>query len=292
MVTREEALADPKAANAAVEKVLKQATAVERPHAEMPPFDQVELPGGLVRSGEVIRMVRVQELTGKHEEALARAAVPPAGSTSINWTHFLQVLLESGVTAIDGVPKDEIPNALKDMYVGDRDAIILAIRAATYGDELELENWVCPNPQCRVESSISLSVLNDIGTIRMEDPRGDGRFKVKLRKGRTAEVRLATGRDVISMFERETLTAAERESILLSRCLLSIIEADGKETLVQGFGGGVAMELSIPDRRAILREMDKRQPGPRYNEVTFVHEECKKEVPVAVGLGELFPDLF
>jgi hypothetical protein len=101
-----------------------------------------------------------------------------------------------------------------------------------------------------------------------------------------------TGRDEAAMFEQQNLTGAERESVMLSRCILKITEANGQETIVAGFSQSIVMNLSIPDRKAIVRELNKRQPGPRYNEITFVHDDCQKEVPLVIGLGTLFPDVF
>ena len=292
MYTREEALENPAGANEAIASLLADAGSTAKPEVPHPPSDMVELPGGLVYHGEVIRTVRVQELRGTHEEALARALQPVAGGVEVNWATFLTVLLECGVVQFGDLDPGLTRELLKDVMLGDRDALILAIRSATYDDELDVKGWQCPHPECRGTADLKFSLSKDIEIITMEDPRTESTFEVGLRKGRKATVRLATGRDLAAMYEQSGLTGAQRESIQLSRCLQKITEADGRESRVQGRAAGVAMELSIPDRKAIIRELEKRQPGPRYNGIKFTHQDCQKEVALAVGLGDLFPDLF
>jgi hypothetical protein len=282
MASRAEALANPEETNAQIDALIN--VDPEKPVIPAPPSDVVVLPGGLVRHGDVIRTVRVQELNGHHEEALTRALQPAPGASQTNWSNFLTVLLECGTVQIGDL--DETPSeVLKDLLLGDRDAIILGIRRATYGDEIDLSGWQCPF--CQGSTDLALSLTNDVETVKLDDPRTETTFDVKLRRGRSATARLATGRDLAAMYERDGLTAAERESIQLK-----LTEADGTEIRVQGRANTIVMDLSIPDRKAIIRELEKRQPGPRYNGVKFTHQDCQKEVPLTIGLGDLFPDLF
>lgn len=287
---RAKALANPSKTNAEVAAVLNEAHQPDKPEIPYPPADLIELPGGLIYHGEVVRTVRVQELKGYHEEALARAMQPVAGGVEVNWASFLTVLLECGVVQFGDIDEKLTKELLKDVMLGDRDALILAIRAATYDDNINLENWRCP--MCQGISELNLSLTNDLEVVTMEDPRKENTFEVKLRKGRIATVRLATGRDLAAMYEQQGLNGAQRESIQLSRCLQKITEADGRENKIQGRAAGVAMDLSIPDRKAIIRELEEHQPGPRYNGIKFVHQDCQKEVALAISLGDLFPDLF
>lgn len=285
--TREDALSDPGSANAAVDAIL--ADNQEKPVIALPPSDIIQLPGGLVRRGEVIRTVKVRELTGYHEEALTRALQPAPGTMSVNWANFLTVLLECGTVQFGDLDEDP-KELLKDLLLGDRDAVILGIRQATYQDEVELKGWQCP--ACAAVTDLTISLAEDVEVVTMDDPRQEATFEVKLRKGRSATVKLATGRDLAAMYEKDGLNNAERESIMLTKCLMKITDIDGTEQRVQGRAAGVVMDLSIPDRKAIVRELENRQPGPRYNGIKFVHQDCQKEVPLAVGLGDLFPDLF
>jgi hypothetical protein len=287
MVSREDALANPGGTNAAVDKLVGQAAKVEKPTVPLPPSDIVDLPSGYIRGDDVIKTVQVQELTGRHEESLARAVQPRPGTNEINWANFLTVLLECGTVKVGDLPQAGTKEYLQDMLLGDRDAIILGIRQATYGDEVELIGWQCP--ACGGQSDLILSLANDVETVKLAP--SDQTFEVKLRKGRTALVRLASGSDLRAMYEKDGLNTVERQSVLLGRTLKTLVEADGTEMDVAGFAQTIVMGLSIPDRKSIIRELNLRQPGPRYNEITLVHQDCQKEVPLAIGLGDLFPDL-
>src|ERR1700722_2741480 len=67
------------------------------PEIPQPPADYVKLDGGFLYEGEEYRSAVVRELTGEHEESLARAL------KSGNGYHFLQVLLECGVASIGDI---------------------------------------------------------------------------------------------------------------------------------------------------------------------------------------------
>lgn len=286
-MSREEIAGNGAAANETIASVM--ADKFEKPVVPLPPPDVITLPGGYLHLGEVVRTVRVQELNGSHEEALARAIQPPSGSVQTNWANFLTVLLECGTVRF-GELEDNPADLLKGTLLGDRDAIILGIRQATYGDEVELKGWQCPS--CGGVTDVAVSLTDDVETIGMSDPAKETTFEVKLTKGRAATVRLATGADLTAMWEQESLNSKERNSIMLARCLVKVTDASGVENRVQGRAGAFALSMSLPDRNKLIRELENRQPGPRYNEIKFVHQDCRQEVPLRVGLGDLFPDLF
>lgn len=280
MVSRTEALANPGASNAKIQAALEEAKP-DLPVVAFPPDDYVELPGGLTRKDEVIRGVVVRELNGEDEEALARAVQTP------NPFHFLNTLLDCGVVSIGDV--QDVAKALKDLLVGDRDEAILGIRKATYGDDVEVFGWVCPS--CSEEvSRISFSLTEDIHRVKLGNPLTDSVFEVPLRKGGSARVRLANGHDQTATFDDPKLLGPQRDDILLSRCILTLTDKDGTEHSIAGFPSMVR-KLSIPDRRAILKELSDRQPGPRYNEIKFRHDGCGDEVTLALGIRDLFREL-
>ncbi len=257
---------------------------VKDPEPEAPPDTLVRLPGGLVRGTLVIRAAEVRELTGEHEEALARAARAQPGSV----VHFLNTLLECGTVRFGTEDPAQTSSLLKDTLVGDRDALLIGIRRATYGDDIELEGWKCP--ECGGEADLTIP-LTDIPVLKLERPAKDATFDVPLRRGRTAEVRLANGADQAAVFVVGEQTVAERDSILLGRCLLAVRDKDGTRHITTGTEGAIARKLSLPDRHAILKELTERQPGPKFNDIKFTHSDCGKEVGLAVGLPDLFRDL-
>lgn len=267
----------PAAANAAIDAMLKSGSR-STPIVDAPPSDVVMLPGGLVDDdGRVIRDVEVTELTGAHEEKLAKA------KRAENVSRFVVTLLECGVVRIgDSKPT---PKLLRSLLIGDRDAIILGIRRATYGDDLDLKDFVCPH--CEQPTPLEIT-LDDIPTRTLDDPKLDMTFTVELSKGRKASVRLANGGDQEEILANLNLSLPEQNSLLLSRCVLSVIDSNGMEHPVVGRPALVRDGLNIPDRAKIIAELNDRQPGPRYDEVSFVHDGCGKEVLVPLGVGDLF----
>ena len=279
--TRINPLDDPIATNQAIDEVLSNS------HSDIPtialiPPDMYQLPGGLSKNGILIRQVRVRELTGEHEEALARASQATA-----NIFHFINTLLECGTVQIGDEPESDTKKLLKDLVVGDRDAVILFIRQATYGDDIVVPDWECPS--CGNKTNLTIPI-SDITTKEINDPEGYN-FTVSLKNKRKAFVRLANGHDQMSLYDNQKLNQAERDTILLSRCVITLTDADGTEHSLAGMPS-LARKMALPDRRKILKEMAERQPGPRYFDISFKHEDCGEEAMINLGIGDLFLDLF
>lgn len=276
----EDLVASPATAAKANEEIKALLEDNEEPvKVALPPDDLVNLPGGLVKRDNVIRTAIVKELDGADEESLARA------SQSGNTFHFFDRLLKCGVVQLgdNKNPEDE----LKNLLVGDRDALILGIRRATYGDEIEIQNWKCI--VCGAEANLTMEI-SDIPIKEFTDPLTDAEFKVPMRKGGFAEVRLATGEDQIAALSNKDLTAAQVETIFIRRCVLRVTDEKGQEHSMQGYPS-LAREMAMPDRHAILNQLKDRQPGPKYDDVKYTCESCGEDTLVAVGLGDLFLDL-
>lgn len=281
-LTREEILENPAVAKAALDDAAQTAKS-PLPVAEFPPDDLVTLPGGYVHKGELIRHVVVRELTGEAEEALAKAIQNP------NSYHFLDTLLRWGVARIGSLSYDESVSLLPYLLVGDRDEIATGIRIATYGETVEVFRVLCEH--CgRTIDKVEFSLKDDVERVTLADPANGSAFDVKLRKGASAKVRLATGEVMTAVNEMPDLTAPQRNDVMLSKCVETWTDPQGQVHLIPGFPSMVR-KMSAPDRQAILRELSERQPGPRYNDVRFNHEECGGEVTLALGLTDLFRDL-
>lgn len=273
--------ANPAKSAQEIKSLITDATQVEFPTVALPPDDLVELPGGIVRKDSVIKTVTVKELTGEDEEALARASQPP-----FNVFHFLDRLLKCGVERIGEEPPSQIDKLLKSMLIGDREYLILGIRKATYGEDIEVDNWKCPN--CGTIATLTMT-LDDIPVNRLANPVEESQFKVPFRKGGYALVRLATGEDQSAIYEKDGLTATQRETILLQKCIVSIMDKDGFEHPMIA-APSLALNMSVPDRHAVLNELRDRQPGPRYDEIEYNCESCGEDVMVVIGIGDLFLD--
>lgn len=275
-------LANPGAANAAINAALGQAALqVAKPEIALPAGGAFTLPGGYV-SGSDFASVRydadVRELTGADEEAITKARNSGIGK-------FISTLLLRGTVSVGD--ENSSPALMGNLLLGDRDMLLLEIRRATYGDEVVWDQFSCP--YCGEDFRLSIT-LDEIPIRRMDDP-SKRIYEVELRKGRKAFVRLPVGADQEALLAiAEKTNASEQNSLLLSRCLISVVEADGTENAVTG-NAEFARSLGIVDRKAILDSLEENQPGPQYNDIKFMHESCGKEVPLFISAGDLFQGL-
>ncbi|MET9119952.1 hypothetical protein [Streptomyces sp. NPDC004528] len=263
-------LGDTQGATATIKDLLSDASA-EAPAIPAPADCLVTLPGGLLRGEAIYIEAEVRELTGTDEEALARVRSNPL--------RFLETLLELGTVRIGTEPVT--PAVLSELLLGDRDALVLAIRIATFGNEMTFDLITCPT--CGEEFSATID-LNQVESHTVERP---SRLTVPLRKGGYALVRYPNGGDQAAMLADSKATSAEANSALLARCLVEIRDAQG--TTVPG-SADLAKGLSLGDRRAILTQLAKNQPGPRLLEIEIEHEECGGEVPLPLSVADLFRD--
>lgn len=269
---------NPELANATIAAALRDDPTDQEPPSIEPPRDGlVRLPGGLpMADGSVRYDAEVQELNGAHEERLVK--IRNSGDAA----RFVHALLACGVVSVGGEKvTDEI---LDELLVGDREFLVLAIRDATYGPEIEVGTTVCDS----CEEVFDLVVNTEDIMIRRLS--GERQFDVPLRKGGRASVRLPNGADQEAYLQDQNLTDAERNTILLSRCVVTLTDKDGEPHSVPGFPSLVRDGLGIRDRQAILKAINERQPGPRYDEVEHTHE-CGGKNKAFVGLVHLFPGL-
>lgn len=265
---------NPDQANAQIAAILSDAgpgrEPEPKPTMEPPPDTVFKLPG----TGQ---SVEVRELTGADEEALARVQ----GS----FARWISVLLELAVEKIDDEAADK--DAIGRLLVGDRDYLLMAIRKVTWGPEIELADIQCSG--CN-QVFDAVAHTDDIPIKALQD-RSETTFTVALRNGRTATVRLPNGHDQAVYLEKEDASNAQRNTLLLQRCVESITDANGVEMPVAGFESTVR-DMSLPDRSRLLREINGRMPGARYNEVPVKHDDCGETTVVGVGPVALFPDLY
>lgn len=267
---------NPEQANAQIAALLADSGPAEqanpKPMMEPPPDVLFTLPGG----GQT---VEVRELTGADEEALARVQGP--------FSRWASKMLDLAVEKIDGESADS--DAVGRLLVGDRDYLLLAVRKVTWGSEIELNNIKCDNCNELFDCVVN---TDDIPVRKLGDP-SESKFTVALRNKRVANVRLPNGHDQAVYLERENATLAERNTLLLQRCVESITDANGTEMPVEGFGSSVREGMSLPDRMRLLREVDKRMPGARYNEVPLPDcPSCGETTVIGIGPVALFPDLY
>ena len=245
----------------------------------------VRLPGGLGLGGEdFIWTGEVRELHGAHEEQIARAA------QSGNAYHLMETLLSCGTVRLGSKPAGETARYLPKLLAGDRDMLALAIRAATYGEEYEFFDYVCPmcgGYTAKITCSILPQPDGDVELRTLGHP-SEAAFDVPLRHGGTADVRLPDGDDQKYLAEFMNSTPTERNSAVLRRCVVRLREPNG---IIRDVAAepSVILAMAAGDRKAIVKAISERQPGPQLLQgVKFRHLDCGKEVSLPVTLGALF----
>ncbi|UXX94010.1 hypothetical protein N7U49_21635 [Streptomyces sp. AD2-2] len=262
-------LDDPEAATAATQALLKEDRNSGEPVISEPAENHVTLERGICRDGTWYREAEVRELTGADEEAIAAA-----GSSSYK---VFETLLLRGVRTIG----NEFMNRklADELLIGDRELLVMAIRRATFGNDLEFERLPCPH----CEELVDLTVpLDAIPFTHLDDPERS-EYQVPLRRGAVAFVRLPTGEDQAAVLAIKGDNAARQDSEILSRCVLRIRYPDGSE-----IKRPPADTLFMSQRKAVLKFLTDTQPGPRYGDFSFVHETCGTEVPLPISLAVLF----
>lgn len=243
--------------------------AADMPEIDLPPDGSVTLPGGFIdATGALHTEATVRELNGADEEALFK---PEVMKNLGRWT---QLLIQRGVTRL-GPFENPTNNQLGTLLLGDRDMLLLAVRKATYGVDLQM-GVNCP--ACGEPLEITHD-LNNVEVRKMDNPL-ERTFPYKLKSGEEVLVTLAVGSD-----QEAILSASANKSLpeictqLLARC----VTKDGRPLGLEGARG-----LGIHDRRELMNELTARQPGPQYSKVDLDCGACGKQFPMIVDLQDLF----
>jgi hypothetical protein len=265
---RIDARLNPDAANRAVAEALRPS---ETPMIDLPPDCSTTLPGGYIHpaDGRLYVDADVRELTGADEEALAK----PEVTKSLG--RFTQLLLQRGVTRI-GPFENPNNNLLGSLLVGDRETLLIAIRQATYGTNLEMS---VDCPACVEKLDLQYDISKDIPIKPMEDPFNRS-FIYTTKDGRDIIANLAVGTDQEFILNASNKSVPELNTLLLSRCLFD------KAGVPLGIEGVRA--LGISDRRELLKQITDRQPGPNYHSLDVDCPVCAKNFPISLTLYDLF----
>lgn len=265
------AIENPTAANQVIETLFADEPMPEPPE---PAPAYTTLPVGLRRNGQVHRDARVRELTGADEEEIARSGSDPL--------RYFEAILKAGAVAVGPYTVDE--ELLGELTIADRDTLVLAIRIATFGDTLEWIGYECPS--CHDLSDLKIP-LNEI-EIREVPADLEPEFFVTLREG-LAMMRLPTGADQRELFTREDLNPAERNSVMLGRCLVEVTYGpDGRSAPTLEGSVELVRSMGMADRRLLLDALDTHAYGPVFERYTIIHEPCGQEVRVPINVGALF----
>jgi hypothetical protein len=232
------------------------------------PDTNIELPGGFYDPMEdsMVTTAEVRELTGADEEAIVRISEPGKA---------LMTILEKATVTIGGKPADK--ETLSMLLAGDREALLLGIRRVTFGNEIELET-VCD--RCPELQTFVIDLTKDVKVKTLDDRIADRRFVLDLKVGKV-KVSLPTGNTQLKLINAPNKNAAELDTLLLSDCVQEINE-------VPVLGQAQIRNLGIKDRRTILEEIAKRNPGPLLSEVKKACSKCGQEVELPLTLADLF----
>lgn len=233
-----------------------------------PPSGEVELLAGLYNSftGELTTTAEVRELTGADEEAISKIS---------DYSRSLLTLLERGTVKIGEEPATKV--ILDKLLAGDRDYLLMKIRIATFGKDLELSGN-CPH--CDALQEITLDLEKDVPLTKLSDPTADRTLSVECRVG-TAIVEYPNGVVQRKLIESKDKNPAELDTQLLAQCVVQINDDPSiTETHIRALG--------IQDRRTLLRAISEKNPGPELDKIVKTCTACGQEVPTPLTLADIF----
>ena len=267
MTTAVNAAQNPDLVNSMVTEALASTETKPGPVTILPPSENVvTLPGGYVDSaGEVITQVEVRELTGKDEEAIARAN---------SMGKALLTILSRGTVKIGDVKATE--SALDSMLSGDRDAVMLGIYKATFGNTSTIQG-VCQG--CNSFKEVDINIDEDVKVRPLVDESAR-RFTVDCKVGEV-EVTLPTGHVQKDLINNSDKSVSELTTILLENCVLSINGSPVISKLQ-------VQNLGINDRKKIAEAITDNNIGPIFDDIKVTCPDCESEVTVPLNLGNLF----
>ncbi|CAB4137859.1 hypothetical protein UFOVP325_118 [uncultured Caudovirales phage] len=256
---------DANKANNLIAQALTEPQVIEAPKIVAPTDILVDLPGGTIIDGEVVKTAVVRELNGKDEEAIIRAD---------NSARMFSIVVNRATVSLgDTKATDEL---LDRLLVGDRDALLLGIYRATFGDTAELSGY-CEG--CSEFKPVEINIVEDIKHKILPDARETDFFVQG--KNKEFRVSLPTGITQKKILANPEATMAESLTTLLEQ---TVIQIDGKPV----FGKSQIQALGLVDRRAIADEIADRNPGPQFDPVKVTCPDCESEVQVPISLGSLF----
>jgi hypothetical protein len=232
----------------------------------------VDLPRGIFHAGEWHTEAEVRELTGSDEESLARVR---------ETVDFFDQILALGVVRIGTIRLADMVVGERQAYLsqlllGERSQLLLAVVRATYGDDKTI-GVTCP--ACEHEQEIDLILSVDFKPKEVDDLQ-QASYSYKA-KSWAITYRLVTGGDQSAALSRKGSTVAEQNSIILSRCILSV----NGEILPDPLG--FARKLGMKDRTKLLSLMVEKQPDIDLSlKVPCIG--CGGEMTLGLGWGDLF----
>lgn len=198
-----------------------------------------ELPCGfLTPDGELLTEVKVREITGAEEDMLATKGI--SGGKKI--TQLLAGCVESIGTVTD---KQTLQLICRNLPIGDRVFLLLAIRRVSLGDEIPFEDQ-CPSCE---KKSVYYQNLSELTIRAMKEPKKRV-YDITLPSKKTARFHVMTGKD------EETLTKADAKDQASAAVSVRLDLLNEVAPTIED-----VKALSMRDRNALRDTFDKVEGG-------------------------------
>jgi len=253
---------------------LASALAGEQPQIQPPPATSVELPGGLYRDGQLIRTAQIRELTGYDEEALGSLDIERDGVDQ-----YITLLLQRACVQVGHIRVSEEPDIVWDMLVGDREYLVLAIRQATFGNDLPLT--ISDNrPDCGESFDMVVELDRDIPVTRAPEHSPFSPLITYHYRNHEIVYQVPTGRHRENLKRIPSSNMAKVNTALLGEIVQSM---DGKAVTIEDI-----RKMPVGLRRGILLDITEHSYGPRFDTIQVTCPKCRKELGVSLTLSNLF----
>lgn len=257
------------------------------PVMPLPSDGEVTLSRGLSHEDEWQTTAFMREVTGADEEALSRFDLNKPGTDFLYWDTLLaRTTVRIGNVDIEGLPIGQRQTKLRQLLMGDREAMYLGLVRATWGEVRTIESVTCPMCGHTTDYGLALTETtehpSDFPAKTLEDPT-QMYYEVKLRKGDTVEVRLPTGEDMsaLSVLWKTDPSPAERNTQMLGRLIYTHNGTPVRDPV------RFTQSLGSPDRSTLLTFVVEEQPGPRLGGVPTSCASCEQEFFLQLGLARL-----
>ncbi len=242
------------------------------------PVESVPLPsGGAIYPQDSAlhnaKTIDIRAMTAREEDILTSRALIKKGTV-------ISSLLQSCM-----VEKGIDPSK---MIVGDRNAVMIALRITGYGSEYDGE-VDCPSCGAKSKQSFDLSSLS-IKPLQIEPSRpGENVFEFFLPVSKkTVQFKFLTGADeeeILVTQERKKKLGGNSDSFVTTRLHFALVSVDGKtdRSLIASF----VRSMPARDSLALRTFIDDNEPGVDMN-VEFECPSCGETSEVSMPIGATF----
>lgn len=250
----------------------KEAMAGEIPLIPDAPGTTITLPRGLW-NGSWQTKAQVRELTGVDEEALAKAKDPADVFDTVLGLGTQRI----GSIELTALSQAEREGTLRQLLLGERDQLFMAVVQATFGDVKKLSIRCTA---CNADQELVLTLSEDFKPREVTEVDGAS-FTYTSSKGDVIQYHPVTGDDQAEALRRKGASTAEQNTILLSQVIDSV---NGKDLLNPV---DYARGMSMLDRQKLLIELAERQPSIDLT-VSAPCAECREEQTLILSWVDIF----